>query len=97
MNEPIKPPSDEDRARLRVIAEKLKERELFPQAIARAKAALEGCGTQKDNINAKVFAEDMQLFHEEVKIISQKISNFLSDERKLFDGKLKSNESEDPE
>lgn len=96
MNEPIKKASDEDRARLRVIAEKLKEKELFPQAIARAKATLEGYGTQKDNINAKVFAEDMQLFHEEVRIISQKIANFLADERKLFDGKLRDKKDETP-
>lgn len=96
MNESIKPLSDEDRARLRVIAEKLKEKELFPQAIARAKATLEGFGFQKANINARIFAEDMQLFHEEVRIISQKIASFMNDERKLLDDKINDKLSDDP-
>lgn len=96
MNEPNKALSDEGRARLRVIAEKLKGKELFPQAIARANASLESFGIQKENINAKVFAEDMQLFHEEVRIISQKISNFMHDERKILDDKIKDKENNAP-
>lgn len=96
MNEPNKSLSDEGRARLRVIAEKLKEKELFPQAIARATASLESFGIQKANTNAKVFAEEMQLFHEEVRIISQKIASFMHAERKILDDKIKDKEKDAP-
>jgi hypothetical protein len=91
MSIPIKILSDEDRARLRVIAEKLKGKELFPQSVTRVippiKSALipEAAPTTTE----KDFTQDTQLFHEEVKIISQKIAEFLAEERKMFDSKIK--------
>lgn len=88
--------SDEDRARLRVIAEKLKGKELFPQTVARKTAIFNALIPLKERPSETIFTEDTQLFRDEVKIISEKIADFLAQERKLFDSKVKNKKNDDP-
>lgn len=88
MDNPIKPMSDEDRARLRVISEKLKGIELFPKHLDEVNAENDTTSEEPIVPHEVLFNQDTQIFRDEVKIISEKISEFLAQERKILDNKL---------
>lgn len=89
MHNPIKPMSDEDISRLRVISEKLKGVELFPKPISILDLQGNVIISDSDIPNEIKFKRDTQLFRDEVKIISKKIADFFRYEHELLADKLK--------
>ena len=70
MDNPIKPMSDEDRARLRVISEKLKGMELFPKNLDEVNVENGVVSEEHEVPHEVLFNQNTQIFRDEVKIIS---------------------------